>query len=231
MNATLSPSVHEAMVKRHMSGDDDPAMLALHDAVKLAREMATKAAQTADVVLRNTLETAPQRHRKARAASFELIERATKALDDAVKTAQKEIATIRTRTKGPPPCKDLLTETRQRELRERLAMLPDDRRKAIIADAIRNGDDLLVGAILNSPPWLTALGESETALVRHNWAIKHFAGDLDRAERLQKALVDAERAGTLSISFVDGLTDAQLIQQAETTERRAAEALAAAGKS
>lgn len=228
MTATLSPSVHEATVRRHMSGDDDPAMQALHDAVKLAREMATKAAQTTDVVLRNTLETAPQRHRKARAASFELIERATKALDDAVKTAQKDIAAIKTRTKGPPPSKDLLTETRQRELRERLAMLPDERRKAIISDAIKTGDDLLVGAVLNAPHWLSSLGESEMTLFRHNWAVKHFAADLDRAERLQRALADAERAGTLSISFVDSLTDAELIERAESTEKKAAEALAAA---
>lgn len=228
MNATLSPSVHEATIKRHMSGDEDAAMQALHDAVKLAREMASKAAQTTEIVLRNKLDTEPQRHRKARAASFELIERATKALDDAVKSAQREIATIKARTKGPPPARDLLTETRQRELRERLSALPDDKRRTIIADAIKSDNDLLVGAVLNAPPWLSAMGESEMTLVRHNWATKHFAADLDRAERLQKALVDAERAGTLSISFVDSLTNAQLIEQAESTEKKAAEALAAA---
>lgn len=228
MNATLSPSVHEATIKRHMTADADAAMQALHDAVKLAREMASKAAQMTEAVLRNELDTEPQRHRKARAASFELIERATKALDAAVRDAQQEIAAIKTRAKGPPPAKDVLMETRQRELRERLAMLPDERRKAIIADAIKSGDDLLVGAVLNAPPWLSALGENEMTLVRHNWATRRFAADLDRAERLQKALIDAERAGSLSISFVDSLTNAQLIEQAESTEKKAAEALAAA---
>ena len=43
--STLSPSVHEMTIRRHFLKDtDDPVLLGLHDAVKLSRESATKAA-------------------------------------------------------------------------------------------------------------------------------------------------------------------------------------------
>jgi hypothetical protein len=64
---------------------------------------------------------------KAREAGFGPIERATKALDEAMKPAANEIAVLKTRVNGPPQTKDVIVEQRQRELRERLmcgAMLP-----------------------------------------------------------------------------------------------------------
>lgn len=227
--ASLSPSVHEAMIKRHMvSDDDDPILTALFEGVKLAREMASKAAQTTDAVLANKLETEAARHKKARAATFTLLERATTALDEAVTAAQKEIATIKTRLCGPPPAKDLITETRQRELRERMSMLPEERRKAIIIHAINSDDDLLVGAILNAKSWLSGLSDSEVLLCRHNWATKRYPADVERLDRLEKAMGDTHRAGQQAISFIDSLTDANLIAGAEASEKKASDALAAA---
>jgi hypothetical protein len=53
---------------------DDPVLQSLHDGVRLAREMSTKAASTVEVVMSNKHETEPARHRKAREASFALFE-------------------------------------------------------------------------------------------------------------------------------------------------------------
>lgn len=53
----LSPTVHEAAIKRHMTDGDDPRFQSLHDAVKSTRELATKAAATTEVVLKNTMKT------------------------------------------------------------------------------------------------------------------------------------------------------------------------------
>jgi hypothetical protein len=225
---SLSPTVHEATVKRHMIEDtDDSVLQSLFDAVKQTRELATKAAATTDVVLKNTMRTEAARHKDARAANFTLLQRATQSLDDAVKAAQAEIALMRTKVKGPAPAKDIVAETKQREMRERLSILPEDRRKAIIANAIKSGDDTLVAAVLNSDAWLSGLSDSELALHRNSWASKHFAGDLDRLERLNKAVEDANRAGSVAISFVDGLTDADLVANAEQMERQASAALSA----
>ena len=223
----LSPTAHEAAIKRHMTDGDDPALQSLHDAVKTTRELATKAAATTDIVLKNAMKTEASRHKDARAAGFSLIERATRSVDEAVRAAQHEIITIQAKVKAPLAAKDIVSETRQRELRERLSMLPEDRRKAIIAEAIKSDDEVLISAILSAPAWLSGITDAELALHRNNWASKHFAADLDRMSRLSKAVEDANRAGSVAVSFVDCLTDAKLVENAEAMERQAHAALAA----
>jgi hypothetical protein len=228
MTTTLSPTVHELCIKRHMVDDtDDPVLQGLHDAVKQARVLSSQASDTTAIVLRNSMKSEPARHRDARTANGKLLERATKPIDDAVQVAQAEIAAIRLRVKAPPPAKDIVSETKQRELRERLSALPEDRRKAIITDAIKNDDQMLVSAILSAPAWLCGLSDAELALHRNAWASKHFAADLDRVERLSKAVNDANRAGSVAISFIDGLTRGDLVEKSEALEREANAALAA----
>jgi hypothetical protein len=225
---TLSPTVHEAVVKRHMIEDaDDPIMKGLFESVKQTRELATKAAATTDIVLKNEMRTMAARHKDARAASFELLKRATQSIDAAVQSAQAEITAIKSKLKGPPPSRDRAIESRQAELRERLAMLPEDRRKAIIEDAIKTDDQLLLGAVLHGYAWECGMSDPEISIVRHNWASKHHAADLDRLERLSKAVDDANRAGSVAISFVDSLTNADLVSKAEQMEKQATAALAA----
>jgi hypothetical protein len=60
---------------------------------------------------------------------------------------------------------------------------------------------------------------------RNTWARKHHAANLDRAERLEKAIADTQRAESLTIQFVDQLTNEKLIREAEAKERAAAAAL------
>jgi len=74
------------------------------------------AAETTAIVLKNTLQTEPARHKNARAAGFSLLERATKPLDDALKVVQSEIEAVQLKVKGPPPAKDVVAETKQREI-------------------------------------------------------------------------------------------------------------------
>ena len=224
----ISPSIHESAITRHMKDDTDNVLNALHDGVKLAREMCTKAASTTEAVMANRLETEAQRHRKAREAGFALLERATKSLDAAMTAAQSEIKTINERVSGPPQSKDVIVEQRQRELRERLAQLPKERQTAILFEAVANGDDNLVAAVLHVPNWMLALSKPELDLVRLRWAQRKYPQDLDRLERIEKAVTDAQRAGQLSIAFVDSLTDAAMIAEAEKGAKKSADALAAA---
>ena len=81
--------------------------------------------------------------------------------------------------------------------------------------------------MLSSPAWLTGLTDSDLSLTRHNWVKRHHAGDLDRLQRLQKAVVDSQRAGELDVHFVDMLTDPALVAKADASARKAADALAA----
>lgn len=226
--AVLSPSVHEQMIARHFVRDqDDPVLIALRDAVALARQACEKATSVTAVVLRNEMKTPAVRHKEARTATFDLLQRATTALDEATRHAETEIKALRDRVKGPPPPRDLIAEARQRELRERLASLPAERRREVLADA----DEMVVGALLAVPCWVVNMTEADQSLVRHGWATRHHGADLDRLSRLEAAVEDdVRRAGSLSISFIDGLTDAELVARAEKLEKDARDAIAAAAK-
>ncbi len=227
--AALSPSVHEAMIARYLLKDDDDTVLqSLHDAVKAAREAALKARDVTSVVLGNEMETPAARHKKSRSAGFELLHAASTRLDAALRAAHAEVVAITTKVKGPPPPKDQANLSRQMFMRDELRKMPAERRSEIIADALKTGDDFLVSAVLDGRPWETGLTQTELDLCRHNWAARRYPADLDRLERIQKAVADSQRAGELTLHFVDGLTDPALIAEAEAKNKRAADALAAA---
>jgi hypothetical protein len=223
---TLPLCIHEACISRFIIKDvDDPALQALHDAVKTARECAAKAGATTEIVLRDITKTEAAKHRAARSASFDLLQRGTLLIDQAVKTARSEIEAIESRVRGPAPSRDPSTIARQADLRERLAQLPADRRMQIINSAATSGDELLLGAILRGYPWESNLTDSEIERVRYTYAAKHHASDVARKERLEKAIASATQAGSAAINFVDGLTNAELVAKGEVAEKEAALAL------
>jgi hypothetical protein len=55
-------------------------MSGLFESVKQTRELATKAAATTDIVLKNEMRTMAARHKDAKAASFEVFKRATQSI-------------------------------------------------------------------------------------------------------------------------------------------------------
>lgn len=226
----ISPSIHEKTISRHLLPDetDETTLHELTDAIKRLRETCNKASDLTATVLKNEMVTPAQRHAKARAAGFKLFTSVSGDVDAAIAKAREEITALTATLAGPKPPKDLIAEARQREIRERLATFPPDRRKQIIDSAIEADDDNLVGAVLGVPGWMVAMQPSEQDVVRHRWGARRHPGAFDRRQRLGAALDDARRAGEAASSFIDGLTDASLVKKAEGLERAAADALKAA---
>ena len=228
----LSPSVHEAVIVRHFTRDPitretipDAYLTDLHDAVQAARVAGDKADRVVQATLRSELRTPAANHKKAREVSFAIIESALAKIDAARKSAQAEIAQIASVSAGPPKPKDTVDVLSQQELRKALAALDRDERHKAISEALAADDAVLLSAGLNGRPMLSGLTPTEHAMHLHQWRQKYHGAAVDRAERLNKAITDADRAGMLLNGFVDSLTDAQLIARAEKTEAEAAEAL------
>jgi hypothetical protein len=172
------------------------------------------------------MRTLSQRHKQARDAGFSFLKTATIALDKAVLEAQQEIAALKTKLKGPAPSREATVLARQAELRERLAGLSPERRKDIISAAVKDNDDLILGALLHAYAWESGLSEPEIALTRHAWAAKHHSGDIDRLARLEHAVEAATIAGTCALRHVDQLTDHDLVRKGTEMEKAANDALA-----
>jgi hypothetical protein len=73
---------------------------------------------------------------------------------------------------------------------------------------------------------LTGISDDERELRRHSWRSKRFAAELDRIERMKKALSDFGRIRMLTRKFISELIDADAILRAEVTEKAARETLA-----
>jgi hypothetical protein len=227
----LSPTVHEATIVRHFARDpatretiQDPILTELHNAMKSMREAGERASRLAAANLKNQMATPAANHKKAREASFAAIEGATKRFDLSVKLAQEAIAEIEKKTASPPKPKDVAGQLANMELRACLAGLPGDARSAALASALAAGDEAILAAVLTASPLLSGLSAGEYGLRLAEWKLRNHGEALERMGRLRKALTDVERAGPLLTSFVDGLTDAELVRAAEETSRAASEA-------
>jgi hypothetical protein len=224
----LTPSINEKLIERHLGNDDDPVINELVAAAKLAREHCAKASEVTDAVLQNEMVTLAARHKRARDATFELLHKVTLAIDASAGAAKAEIEKLRTKLKGPVPTRDPVRLARERELRERFAALPAERRQALIDDAINQNHEQLVAAVLSAYPWELGMAPSDHEMLRSFWARKNHPAELARMDRLQKAMDDATMIGGLALKHVDQLTNAALVKSAETSEKAATEALAKA---
>jgi hypothetical protein len=70
-------------------------------------------------------------------------------------------------------------------------MLQKPQQDAIIKEAIDHGDDNLLAAILNVSPFIASMGKPERGIWRHAWASKRYPAELDRLDRIVKAVEDA----------------------------------------
>jgi hypothetical protein len=70
-------------------------------------------------------------------------------------------------------------------------------------------------------------GISGTAhdMLRHNWRQQRHGADVDRIARIGKAIEDFDRAGDLTVKFFTRLSNSEIIEKAEASERAVDDAL------
>jgi hypothetical protein len=102
-----------------------------------------------------------------------------------------------------------------------------ERRKAIIA-ALDAGDDTVAVAVLRAPGFVTGLTDNEVAQFRTDWQQRRKPTETAQLQQWKRASEHLERGGTLLVNYAAGLTSGHMIAEAEKSEKRAAEAVAAA---
>lgn len=56
---------------------------------------------------------------------------------------------------------------------------------------------------------------------RNLWAQRRFPNELARLDRLQRALEDVDRASSLAVTYIDQLTNADLVAKAQKLKKEA----------
>ncbi|MEI4484056.1 MULTISPECIES: hypothetical protein [unclassified Phyllobacterium] len=232
----ISPSIHEGVIERHFAVDpisreavDDSVISGMTDAVQNLRHGLAKAHNVAKAVLANEMQTIAARHKQIEIEAGRITGPAISNFDKVRARALKEIELVSEQIAAPPKPTDFAGHSLASEVRTRLAgMKPADRKKALDA-ALHDGDDIVLGAVLNGPAMLSGIAtKEEMAVLRTRWQHLRHAPEVDRINRLKAALTDFDRAGQLALTFSLSLANRKIIEQAEAKERAVKDAITSA---
>lgn len=89
------------------------------------------------------------------------------------------------------------------EVRARLAGMSEGARARVLDHAVRHGDDLTVASYLSAPAYVSGAGEADQQTFRLRWQTSTHPAQLDRINRMGKALEAVERAGKGLVGLVE----------------------------
>jgi hypothetical protein len=192
----------------------------MSDALESARGVCKRMIDAHEKIMGDRLSPPLANAQRSSRLAFEAQQKAAKAIDAARAKAVNDMAVIKVAIRGPK-----VGDKHAPEFRFRLTQLDDKARNALLAEAVAQGDDEMVGAVLNSPsPLLVGMSKVEVESVRHNWQRRHHADKVDRYARLEKAVAALDRAGVAMIGFLHTLTPVSEIEHAERLQKQAQEA-------
>ena len=229
----ISPSIHPAVIERHYgrsatpSGyvrEPDKVLDEMASAMAFARSSAEQILDMHRAIMGNRMQTPVANARDSREATWRAFERLAKRIDAARETARAALAEIATATAAPPRAAEPADAMLASEIRTRLAQLSEKERRAVVSGAVSGGDIATVSAVLNAPAILTGMTDAEKEMFRHEWRVNQFPAEVDREQRLGKAIEDVDRVGPILMSLVGSLTDAAEIDAATASERAAVRA-------
>ena len=139
-----------------------------------------------------------------------------------------ELARIEAKTAAPPMPSKPFDVMASMAICQRLAGMDKTARNDALGKAAKDGDERVLSAVLNSPALLSGLTENELQAARHNWQSRVFADEVDRVERIKKAVAVLDIGGQALLKWADALTPSDQIANAEAAEAEAREAMTAA---
>lgn len=206
----------------------DEELSSLAGAMGSARTTAEQLAALAEALQHDKTRTPEAAALELRKSALRLAESSAKRLDTARQKAAEALGRLQKETAAPPPPRDAVALQIESEVRARLAALPQDKRTAAISAAIQSGDDVVTGAILRGPGFLSGLNDGEHEHARLRFREQRHPEKTAKMRRLEAALDDVDRGGNLLLSFVEKLSNTNTAKQAEAQASAASAALRSA---
>ena len=177
-------SLTEKFIERHYAVDPlthqkmaDPALDVMHRAMQGARKTAEACLVKATEIRSNKLNSEIGNELAIARASRQLCEGAFKELDRAREKVERHVGDLMKKISAPAEPSDAIGELREAELRAALGKLDDCARGKRLREAIREGDDALVGAILRGHTIVTGVEPAELEGYRAQWQRARFPAE------------------------------------------------------
>lgn len=209
---SVPPSLDPRLVSRHRTADRDPDLEVIVGAVGSAQELARAIGD-----LERRLDADLTRTPSARAVLMAehapaIAARGAEAIDAAMARVREAEAKLARRIAAPEGATNFDAETRARLAERSLSA-----RRALVEEALASGDEIVLGAILRAPAFLSGLSSAEVERARDAW---QRAARPAEAARLRGAIADAERAGAALLGVAAAYVSAPGV--AEAADKRAA---------
>lgn len=223
----VSPSIDERVVEQFFekqSGptppEPDPITTALASAVHDARANANALVELAEA-------TYADRSRPRAAAALDVAKSArdrganvARKIDAALAKAKTTIEDINKATAAPPAPRDQVSLQLESEIRARLAAMTRKERADTLSAAVAEGNMTVVGAALRGPALLLGMTDAEFEVVRSNYRKRYHAKEMERAERLSKAVEATERAGTSFVKLIEKASDSEFVRTVDAAYQK-----------
>jgi hypothetical protein len=237
MALKMSPAIDERAIQHFAQRDpktgaavSDDALDPLVDAMKHAREEAARLVQVEQASMADASLPRAAALLQVANAALKSGQRVAAKLDAARGKAKAELAALDKRTGCPPPPRDAVALGLEQEIRARLAAMPESERKDAIDQAFTERNEAVIGAVLRGPAMLVGMSPARHNVVRARYQTEFHGVDMQRRERIAKALDAVERGGTAFMGIVRAAADDPAARiAAERKEKRDA-ALAAHSK-
>jgi hypothetical protein len=102
----------------------------------------------------------------------------------------------------------------------------DKTRRAALARADQEQDEVTIGAVLTAPRILTGMSEMDVSHLREQWRRKALPAECARIEALEKAQEHLLRGGSLLQGYQRMCSDQRVVDMAKKSQQAAADAVA-----
>lgn len=225
MTMKIPLDINEATIAKHYAraprtGDPIPdgTIDTLAGSARHAREAAESLKAFYDATLADTSRTGDARLLELRKQALKVAEIQAHRLDAAREQAQADVNALAGSIHEPPA----IDATLAAEIRAAGKAMTLEQRREWITNAIKDGDDVTIAALLRAPGYLSGLSAEAQAGFRAVWQQRRYPGEYERLQRLKAASAAQERVARSFLGMVKGMANGTAAQLAEAAENAAA---------
>jgi hypothetical protein len=207
---------------------NDPLFCEIIASMNYGSQAAERALTAARAALNDMTRTPHAQHIAAHDLALKITKPALERHDKTHGRINAERQRLEKLTAAPPPPPDAKAQIRANLICESvLRMKPKDRRAAVL-EAIKQGDNESVAAILSMPHFVSGFSPIEAAEIKENWRRARYPEECARLDWLDKRLEDFNRSGSLLVGWPFKLFARHIVNEGQRSQRMANDALTGA---
>jgi hypothetical protein len=207
---------------------NDPLFCEIIETMNYGSQAAERALTAARAALNDTTRTPPAQHIAASEFALKITKPALERHDKTRGRINAERQRLQKITAAPPPPPDAKAQSRANLICESVHRMKPEHRRAAVLEAIKQGDNESVAAILSMPHFVSGFSPIEATEMKENWRRARYPEECARLDWLDKRLEDFNRSGSLLVAWPLKLFARHYVEEGRRSHRVVNDALTGA---